>query len=92
MRISTSWSQQTAVNSMLDQQSRLLQTQLQLSTGKKLLTPSDDPAAAVRIIDLNQNIKQTEQYQSNIKLPEVGLLWKTGYCKVQPKYCKEFMS
>ena len=66
MRISTSWAQQTAVNSMLDQQSRLQQTQMQLSTGKKILTPSDDPAAAARIIDLNQSIKQTEQYQSNI--------------------------
>lgn len=51
---------------MLDQQSRLQQTQLQLSTGKKLLTPSDDPAAAARSIELNQGIKQTEQYQSNI--------------------------
>ena len=78
MRISTSWSQQTAVNSMLDQQSRLLQTQLQLSTGKKLLTPSDDPAAAVRIIDLNQNIKQTEQYQSNITTARSRLTMEDG--------------
>lgn len=66
MRISTSWAQQVSVSSMLDQQSRLLQTQLQLSSGKKLSTPSDDPIAAARIIDLNQSIKQTEQYQSNI--------------------------
>jgi len=50
---------------MLDQQSRLNQTQMQLSTGKKILTPSDDPVAAARIIDLNQSIKQTQQYQSN---------------------------
>ena len=65
MRISTSWAQQTSVNSMLNQQSRLNQTQLQMNAGKKILTPSDDPAAASRIIDLNQSIKQTEQYQSN---------------------------
>jgi flagellar hook-associated protein 3 FlgL len=65
MRISTSWTQQSIVNSMLDQQSRLNQTQMQLSTGKKILTPSDDPVAAARIIDLNQSIKQTQQYQSN---------------------------
>jgi len=50
---------------MLDQQSRLNQTQLQMNAQKKILTPSDDPAAASRIIDLNQSIKQTEQYQSN---------------------------
>jgi len=66
MRISSSWAHQTAVNSMLNQQASLQQIQQQLSTGKKLLTPSDDPMAAARIIDLNQNIKQNEQYQSNI--------------------------
>lgn len=65
MRISTSWAQQTAVNSMSDQQSRLLKTQMQISSGKKMLAPSDDPAAASRIIDLNQSIKQAEQYQTN---------------------------
>lgn len=78
MRISTSWAQQTAVNSMLDQQSRLNQTQLQLSTGKKILTPSDDPAAAARIIDLNQSIKQTEQYQSNINAARQRLILEEG--------------
>ncbi len=66
MRISSSWAHQTAVNSMLNQQASLQQIQQQLSSGKKLLTPSDDPMAAARIIDLNQNIKQNEQYQSNI--------------------------
>jgi len=78
MRISTSWAQHTAVNSMLDQQSRLQQTQLQLSMGKKLLTPSDDPAATARSIDLNQGIKQTEQYQSNINAARQRLSLEDG--------------
>ena len=78
MRISTSWAQQTAVNSMLDQQSRLNQTQMQMSTGKKILTSSDDPAAAARIIDLNQSIKQTEQYQSNINAARQRLTMEDG--------------
>ena len=78
MRISTSWAQQTAVNSILDQQSRLNQTQMQLSTGKKVLTPADDPAAAARIIDLNQGIKQTEQYQSNINTARHRLTMEEG--------------
>ncbi len=78
MRISTSWAQQAAVNSMLDQQSRLQQTQLQLSTGKKLLTPSDDPAAAARSIELNQGIKQTEQYQSNINAARQRIALEDG--------------
>lgn len=66
MRISTAWSQQTSVTAMLNQQAKLQQTQLQISTGKKILSPSDDPIVAARIIDLNQGIKQTEQYQGNI--------------------------
>jgi flagellar hook-associated protein 3 FlgL len=63
---------------MLDQQSRLQRTQMQLSTGKKILTPSDDPAAAARIIDLNQGIKQTEQYQSNINAARQRLTLEDG--------------
>lgn len=66
MRISTSWNQQLGVNAILDQQSKLSQTQLQLSTGKRILTPSEDPAASVRLIDLDQVTKQTQQYQDNI--------------------------
>ena len=78
MRISTSWLQHTAVNSILDQQSRLQQTQMQLSTGKKLLMPADDPAAAARSLDLNQGIKQTEQYQSNINAARQRLALEDG--------------
>jgi flagellar hook-associated protein 3 FlgL len=78
MRISTSWAQQTAVNSMLDQQSKLQQTQIQMSSGKKMLTPSDDPGAASRIIDLNQSINQTEQYQSNINTARQRLSLEGG--------------
>lgn len=63
---------------MLDQQSRLNQTQMQLSTGKKILAPSDDPAAATRIIDLNQSIKQTEQYQGNIDAARQRLSLENG--------------
>lgn len=63
---------------MLDQQSRLQQTQLQLSTGKKLLTPSDDPAAAARSIELNQGIMQTEQYQGNINAARQRIALEDG--------------
>ena len=81
MRISTSWAHQTSVNSMLNQQAKLQQTQMQLSTGKKLLTPSDDPIAAARVIDLNQSIKTTEQYQSNINTARDRLSMQEGVLK-----------
>jgi flagellar hook-associated protein 3 FlgL len=39
---------------------------MQLSAGKKILAPSDDPSAAARVVDLNQSINQAGQYQRNI--------------------------
>jgi flagellar hook-associated protein 3 FlgL len=66
MRISTSWNQQLGVNAILEQQSKLSKTQLQISSGKRIMTPSDDPAASVRLIDLDLVTKKTEQYQDNI--------------------------
>jgi flagellar hook-associated protein 3 FlgL len=41
-------------------------TQAQISSGKKFLRPSDDPVAATRILQLNQEIVAREQYQRNI--------------------------
>lgn len=66
MRISTSWHQQASVNAILEQQSKLAYTQLKLSSGKRILTPSEDPAAAVKLVNLDQTIKLNEQYQDNI--------------------------
>ncbi|MDP2901688.1 MAG: flagellar hook-associated protein FlgL [Methylovulum sp.] len=66
MRISTSWSQQLELNAMQTQQSTLTRTQIGLSANKKILTGADNPAAAARVVDLNQSIGQTKQFQSNI--------------------------
>lgn len=66
MRVSTVISHQLSLNSMLKQSAQLNQTQLKLSSGKKILTPSEDPVAAVRILDFKQRIEETEQYQRNI--------------------------
>lgn len=41
-------------------------TQEQISTGRRVLRPSDDPVAATRILQLNQEIAAREQYQRNI--------------------------
>lgn len=78
MRISTSWSQQLGLNAMLEQQSKLSRTQMQLSANKKILTAADDPAAAARIIDLNQSIDQTKQYQGNINAAQQRLELEGG--------------
>lgn len=66
MRISTAWSQQLSVNALNAQQTKLAKVQQQLSSGLKVSAPADDPAAAVRVLDLERTIAQTTQYQSNI--------------------------
>jgi len=65
MRLSSSQIYQQAVSAMLNKQAELAKTQLQMATGKRVLAPSDDPAAATRVIDLNQVIETTTQYQRN---------------------------
>ncbi len=64
-RISSYMISQRALHAMLGQQSSLAETQLQLATGKRVINPSDDPASAARVLDLNQAISTVQQYQSN---------------------------
>ena len=65
MRISTFQFHQRGVDAMLDQQSRLSKTQLQVATGKRILTPSDDPVATRQLSDAKAVLSRTEQYQRN---------------------------
>ncbi len=66
MRISTSQIHQSAVRSLLEQQAALSKTQQQVSSGKRILVPSDDPAAAAELLGLDQSSRITSQYQDNI--------------------------
>lgn len=65
MRISTSQLFQQSVDAMLERQRDLADTELQVASGKRILRPSDDPSAAVRVLDLNESQKRLEQYQRN---------------------------
>jgi flagellar hook-associated protein 3 FlgL len=73
MRLSTAQIFQQSVTSMLNKQAELAKTQQQLATGKQNLAPSDDPAAATRILNLNQVIETTSQYQRNTDYAETRL-------------------
>jgi len=66
MRISTSTLFDVNVTSLNTQQSKLLHTQQQLSTGRRILTPADDPTAAARAIQVAQADGTNTQYLSNI--------------------------
>lgn len=73
MRISTSWIFQQGVNAMLDKQTALAKTQQQLATGNRILAPSDDPSAATRVLELDQLIDTSQQYQRNSDYAETRL-------------------
>ncbi|HXD38052.1 MAG TPA: flagellar hook-associated protein FlgL [Rhodanobacter sp.] len=66
MRVSTSWIQQQSVGSMMNRQSDLSDLNTQLSTGKRINQPSDDPVGAARALDMSHLIADAAQYQRNI--------------------------
>ncbi len=68
MRISTQQIFSQGVQGMLNQQSKLAFTQLQLATGKRINQPSDDPAGAMRIQELKEGLETSRQYLDNSKL------------------------
>jgi len=70
MRISTLQFTQNAINSITRQQVELSRIQQQIASGKSILNPSDDPAGAGRILNLNQSIQTTEQFTANANLAQ----------------------
>lgn len=65
MRLSTSEISQSSINSILNQQSQLNHIQQELSTGRSIVTPSDNPAGAAQALGLQSAIDTNSQYQSN---------------------------
>jgi flagellar hook-associated protein 3 FlgL len=56
---------QNAVNSIMEDEQQLSQTQNQLSTGKSVNTPADNPVAMVQLLQLDNTNSQYQQYVSN---------------------------
>ncbi|MCP5161709.1 MAG: flagellar hook-associated protein FlgL [Hahellaceae bacterium] len=73
MRISTSQVFTKGIDTIVDVNSQLQKTQQQVSSGKKILNPSDDPVASTRILELRQELNLNTQYQRNIELAENNL-------------------
>jgi len=65
MRISTSTIYQQGAARISDVQTSLVKTQQQLSTGRRILTPADDPVAAARALDVTQSQSVNAQYAIN---------------------------
>lgn len=73
MRVSTSQIYSLATLGMTNAQAAVVKTQEQMATGKRVLSPADDPVAATTILQLNQELARTEQYAKNINLADNSL-------------------
>lgn len=62
MRISTNTIYQSGINRITDLQSQQSSLQAQISTGKRIATPSDDPVAAARVLEISDTRKINESY------------------------------
>jgi flagellar hook-associated protein 3 FlgL len=67
MRISSVQVDAVGRNAIMDRQLELTHTQAQLSSGKRIVKPSDDPVASATILGLQQEIESTQQFQKNIE-------------------------
>ena len=65
MRVSTLSSYLNGLTSLQRLQSSLDQTQRQISTGRRILTPSDDPIASARALEMRESIARLQQFDRN---------------------------
>lgn len=65
MRISTSMMFDTGTQNMLQLQTGLYKLQNQLSTGRRVLTPADDPVAAAQALVISQRQSINKQFIDN---------------------------
>ena len=65
-RMSTDQIHMSSLDVILDAQARLQRTQEELATGKRFLSPSDDPVAAAQIVEIRSDLARMETYQRNL--------------------------
>ncbi|MEH6493008.1 flagellar hook-associated protein FlgL [Halopseudomonas sp.] len=66
MRISTIQQFNSGVRGIQDNYANASRTQEQISSGKRILSPADDPVATVRLLQLSQESNKLEQYSNNM--------------------------
>ncbi|MCR6653733.1 MAG: hypothetical protein NVV73_20535 [Cellvibrionaceae bacterium] len=78
MRISSLQMFNVARNSMAGANKEIMRTQEQMSEGKRVLTPSDDPVAATKILQLTDELANIDQYLKNIDIGKNNLNMEEG--------------
>jgi len=66
MRLSSLQTLTQGINGMRNVSEQSFKTQNQLSANKRILTPSDDPVASTRVLQLNQDQSIRDQYKDSI--------------------------
>jgi len=65
MRVSTTMVYDTGVRTINQQTARMLHNQQQVSTGRRIVAPSDDPVAAARALEITQASDVVVQFSRN---------------------------
>jgi len=73
MRISTNTIYQTAIAKISELQAAQSRLQQQIASEKRILTPSDDPVAASRVLEIAQSKSMNTQYANNRQVANTHL-------------------
>jgi|GEM_PF-1681252 len=73
MRISTQQQYNINIQRMQNSQTTIGDLQRQISTGKKIAQPSDNPAVAAEVVRLNRDISALDRYENNITFADIRL-------------------
>ncbi|MES9903456.1 MAG: flagellar hook-associated protein FlgL [Sedimenticola sp.] len=65
LRVSTGQMYQQGLDGILNVQAKMTRTQEQISTGRRILRPSDDPSGSTQALELSRAVSTVEQYQKN---------------------------
>jgi flagellar hook-associated protein 3 FlgL len=66
------------VNGILENQLKLSRTQMELATGRRILSPSDDPSGSAAALDVTQALETTRQYIDNAHAARSRLTLEEG--------------
>ena len=72
-RMSSAQLQNAGLRAITDAQTQLATLQQQVATGKKLQSASDDPNAAVQLLELRSELTLMQTHQENMTLVDAAL-------------------
>lgn len=78
MRVSTNTMYSVGVARMNELQTSLLKTQQQVATGRRILTPADDPLGAAQALNLSQGQSMNTQFAANRSHAKSALMQEEG--------------